>query len=66
MGDIEAVKKVAEKVLMGTDEPYLKDVGGHRVVLAAADLLCKPGELFDAGLFFEKHRAQVSGFCEGL
>ena len=51
---------------MGTHEPDLEDVGGHRVILAAADLLCKPGELFDAGLLLEKHWAQVSGFCEGL
>ena len=66
VGNIEPVKEVAEKVLMGTDEPYLEDVGGHRVILAAANLLSKPGELFGPGLFFEKHRAQVSGFCQGL
>ena len=66
VGNIEPVKEVAEKVLMGTDEPYLEDVGGHRVILAAANLLSKPGELFDTGLFFKKHWAQVSGFCQGL
>ena len=66
VGDLEAVQEVAEKVFMGTYEPYLEDVCGHGVILTATDLLCKPSELVDAGFLFEKHGTQVSGFRQSF